>query len=304
MSDVPCPMISSAKHIADRIRLMIATKQFQVGEVLPSTRVLGKQLGASFHTVRKAYHQLEEEGLLRGEIGRGFVVIRQNVHLDKSERLETGAAKMRQLLEELIGFGLNEDELESIFEEQLRFIDWPERLQSCATLAINKEVGDQLSRAIKQQVGVTSEVLTVDQETRFANYDALFVPVTMIRALRLEHEDMLLIPIVHTPDPDMILTLADYPLLDGIGIVTTDESTIPVIVEELKSSLKYPGSIMAGAVYGKSLPLFVRDVDLVIYTTMAASLVEKLVPEKRRIAWRYAIAEPSLASIRAELWDQ
>jgi hypothetical protein len=61
---------------------------------------------------------------------------------------------------------------------------------------------------------------------------------------------------------------------------------------------------MAGAVYGKSLPLFVRDVDLVIYTSSAASLVEKLVPEKRRVAWRYAIAEPSLAAIRAELWDQ
>lgn len=283
---------------------MIATKQFQVGEVLPSTRVLGKQLEASFHTVRKAYHQLEEEGLLRGETGRGFVVIRQNVHLDKSERLETGATKMRQLLEELIGFGLNEDEIESIFEEQLRFIDWPERLQSCATVSVNKEVGDQLSRSIKQQVGVSSEVLTFDQATRFANYDALFVPVAMIRTLRLEHEDMLLIPIVHTPDPDMVLALADQPVMDGIGIVTTEESTIPVIVEELKSSLKYPGSIMAGAVYGKSLPLFVRDVDLVIYTASAASLVEKLIPEKRRIAWRYAIAEPSLASIRSELWDQ
>jgi len=297
-------VISSAKHIADRIRLMVATKQFQVGEVLPSTRVLGKQLGASFHTVRKAYHQLEVEGLLRGETGRGFVVIRQNVHLDKSERLETGATKMRQLLEELIGFGLNDDEIESIFEEQLRFVDWPERIQSCAMVSQNKEVGDQLSRAIKQQVGVSSDILTLEQETRFANYDALFVPVAMIRSLRLEHEDMLLIPIVYTPDPEMLLTLADYPVMDGIGIVTTEESTIPIIVEELKSTLKYPGTIMAGAVYGKSLPLFVRDVDLVLYTTMAASLVERLVPEKRRVAWRYAIAEPSLTSIRAELWDQ
>lgn len=297
-------MISSSKHIADRIRLMVATKQFQVGEVLPSTRVLGKQLGASFHTVRKAYHQLEEEGLLRGDTGRGFVVIRQNVHLNKSDRLETGATKMRQLLEELIGFGLNEDEIESIFEEQLRFIDWPERIQSCATLASNKEIGDQLSRAIKLQVGVTSETLTPDQNTRFANYDALFIPVTMIRPLRLEHEDMLLIPIVYTPDPDMLLTLADFPVLDGIGIVTTEESSIPVIIEELKLTLKYSGSIMAGAIYGKSLPLFVRDVDLVIYTTTAASLVEKLIPEKRRVAWKYAIAEQSLASIRAELWDQ
>jgi len=41
-------MKNSAKHIADRIRLMIATKQFQVGELLPSTRELGRQLEVSF----------------------------------------------------------------------------------------------------------------------------------------------------------------------------------------------------------------------------------------------------------------
>ena len=42
---------------------MIATKQFQVGELLPSTRELGRQLEVSFHTVRKAYGHLEDEGL-------------------------------------------------------------------------------------------------------------------------------------------------------------------------------------------------------------------------------------------------
>lgn len=78
-------MQHSASHIADRIRLMIATKQFQVGETLPSTRVLGKQLGTSFHTVRKAYHQLASEGLIRSEKGRGFLIMRQNTMLDKSE---------------------------------------------------------------------------------------------------------------------------------------------------------------------------------------------------------------------------
>jgi DNA-binding transcriptional regulator YhcF (GntR family) len=295
---------SSSKHIADRIRLMIATKQFQVGEVLPSTRILGQQLGASFHTVRKAYHQLEEEGLLRGEVGRGFVVVRQNVHLDKSERLEMGASKMRTVLEELIGFGLNEDEIESIFEEQLRFVDWPERLQTCATLGSNKELSEQLARAIKQQVGVSSDVITTDQHTRFANYDALFVPLPLMRSLKFEHEEMLLIPIVYSPDPEMLLSLSEHLVVDTVGIVSTEESSISIIIEELKINLRYSGSIMAGTIYGKSLPLFVRDVDLIIYTASAASLVEKLIPEKRRLAWSYLVSEPSASAIRAELWDQ
>jgi len=111
--------MKTAKHIADRIRLFIATKQFQVGDVLPSTRDLGQQLGASFHTVRKAYHKLTEEGLLRSEKGRGFVVNRQNVPLDKSQRLEMGAGRIRGVLEELIGNGLDEEEIEALFQEQL-----------------------------------------------------------------------------------------------------------------------------------------------------------------------------------------
>jgi DNA-binding FadR family transcriptional regulator len=58
------------------------------GRTLPSTRELGRQLGTSFHTVRKAYHQLADEGLIVAEQGRGFVVIRQSTSLDKSQRLE------------------------------------------------------------------------------------------------------------------------------------------------------------------------------------------------------------------------
>jgi len=297
-------MQTSAKHIADRIRLMIAMKQFQVGEVLPSTRVLGKQLDASFHTVRKAYHQLEHEGLLESETGRGFIVRRQNVKLDKSERLEMGADKMRMVLEELIGFGLNEDEIETLFEEQLRFVEWPERLQSCATVAPNAEMAEMMAKAIRDQVGIKSDVLTSAQETRFANYDALFIPLSMIRSLKSGYEDLLTIPVIYHLDPDFLMSIADQTVLDSLGVVTSEESTIPYLIEELKIALRYNGSFMAGSVYGKSLPLFVRDVDLILYTPSTASLVERLIPEQRRARYRYQLAEPSAKAIRSELWDQ
>ena len=125
-------MKNSAKYIADRIRLMIATKQFQVGEALPSTRELGRQLEASFHTVRKAYHSLAEEGLLKSEKGKGFLVMRQRTLLDKEQRLEVGGAKVQSLVEELVGYGLDDAEIELLFQEQLDYMDWPDRIQSCA----------------------------------------------------------------------------------------------------------------------------------------------------------------------------
>lgn len=297
--------MSSAKYIADRIRLLIATKQFQVDEVLPSTRVLGQQLKVSFHTVRKAYHMLEEEGILRSERGRGFVVVRQTTTRDKSERLEIGADRFRTLLEELIGFGLDEEEIETLFEEQLNYMEWPDRLESCASMGATKEHAGMISRAIKDQVGVKSSILTIDEIEKTINYDALFVPIPYYRRVRDEvSEDILIIPIIYSFVPETMISIAEWQGLETIGLVTGQEETIPIIIEELKLSLKFPGSIIAGSIYGKSVPLFVREVDLVLYTPESAPLVERQLPDKKRLALNYEISERSTSIIRAELWDQ
>ena len=296
--------MNSAKHIADRIRLMIATKQFQVDELLPSTRTLGKQLQVSFHTVRKAYQALADEGLLRGEKGRGFVVSRQNTSLNKAERLEKGAGKMRVLLEELIGYGLDEEEVETLFDEQLSFLEWPERLQSCATIGATGEHGSMIGDAINNQVGVKSGSLPASSIDDAVNFDALFVPVRYLNDFRKAHETLTVLPLVHSLDPEMQVEIAESQSLSSIGIVTAEEQTISILVNEIKNTLNFPGSLIGGAIYGRSLPLFVRDVDLVMYTKGSAALVEKQIPAKRRMKLRYHIAEQSAALIRAELWDQ
>ena len=297
--------MNSAKYIADRIRLLIATKQFQVDEVLPSTRVLGQQLKVSFHTVRKAYHILESEGIIKAERGRGFVVTRQTTTLDKSERLEIGAERFKILLEELIGYGLDEEEIETLFEEQLSFMEWPDRLESCATIGATLEHSAMISRVIQKQVGIRSSTLTIDDVEKTVNFDALFIPVSYYRKFRdAISDDMVIIPIIYTLNPDFLIDIIEKQGLETVGLVTQQEDTIPVIIEELKLNLKFSGSIIAGSVYGKSLPLFVREVDLVIYTPGSASLAEKQLPENRRLALDYLISEHSASIIRSELWDQ
>lgn len=294
----------SAKHIADRIRLMIATKQFQVGEVLPSTRELGQQLEASFHTVRKAYHILAEEGLVRSEQGRGFIVDRQNTKLDKASRLEMGADKLRRLLEELIGYGLDEQEIESLFQEQLSYLDWPDRLESCASVGPTDELARMLGLAIQKQVGVKSQILRPAESHKAVNYDALFIPVQHLNDFRSIAETGQIIPIIYQYHSDILLSIVDRAAIDTIGLVTGDEDSIAKIVNELKVSIEFKGSFLAGTAYGKSLPLFVRDTDLILYTPDSARLVEEKIPAKRRIKLEYEIAQKSADIIRSELWDQ
>lgn len=283
---------------------MIATKQFQVGEILPSTRQLGQQLEASFHTVRKAYHILVDEGLIRGERGKGFIVERQNTNLDKAGRLEIGADKLRKLLEELIGYGLDESELDELFQEQLSYMEWPDRIESCASIGETNELGKMLSEAIKKKVGVRSQVLNKNQYNKTVTYDALFVPVQLINKFRNFAENGRLLPIVYSINPDTLLSIVDRAGIETIGVVTAEDESIPKVINELKLNTNFSGSFVAGATYGKSLPLFVREADLILYTSQSAALVEKKIPERKRIKLEYQISEQSADTIRAELWDQ
>lgn len=297
-------MNHSAKYIADRIRLMITTKQFQVGELLPSTRELARQLDASFHTVRKAYHKLASEGLIRAERGRGFVVVSPTTHLDKSQRLEIGAEKISALLEELIGYGLDEGEIEALFEEQISFLEWPDRIQSSASMGETAELGRMLSDAIQRQVGVRSSVLQADRLNEAVQFDALFVPLHLVASFRQLMETQLILPVIYSFDHDLLLSIIDRFPVEAVGLITSDEKSIQKLIGELKSAVSYEGSIVAGATYGRSLPLFARSIDLILYTPSCAGLVEQKIPENRRLMLRYVISERSAETIRSELWDQ
>jgi GntR family transcriptional regulator len=200
-------MKNSAKHIADRIRLMIATKQFQVGELLPSTRELGRQLEVSFHTVRKAYRHLEDEGLITGEQGRGFVVDRQNTSLDKSERLEIGAEKLKNVMEELIGYGLDESEIETLFAEQVSFLEWPDRIQSCATIGETRELATILSSSIRSRVGVKSDTLSLEDYEQALTYDALFIPIQLVSEFHNVRDSIRIMPVVYHFDADLLISI-------------------------------------------------------------------------------------------------
>lgn len=297
-------MKTSSKHIADRIRLMISTKQFQVGEILPSTRELGQQLEASFHTVRKAYHLLASEGIISGVPGKGFLVTRQTSMLDKSERLEKGGGKVQALIEELVGYGLDDSEIEILFQEQLDFLDWPDRIESCASVGENEELGKMLSEAIRKQVGVKSKVLTLDKHSSAVNYDALFVPIRFLNQFRSLSESLIILPIIYTYNPEILLSIAEQVGIQTIGLVTGNEDSIPKIINELKQSIPFEGSFVAGSAYGNSLPLFVRDTELILYTPDIAKMVEQKVPSNKRIKLDYQLTSISEEMIRSELWDQ
>jgi DNA-binding transcriptional regulator YhcF (GntR family) len=283
---------------------MIATKQFQVGETLPSTRDLGQQLGVSFHTVRKAYQTLVADGLLGTGNGRGFVVQRQMAIESKEERLELAADKMKAIVEELIGYGLDEDEIEAIFEEQLSFAEWPARLERTLVLAETAELAQMLALALREQVGIRSNWAGPEAKGKAAGYDALFAPLAQLSGLTEEARDVPSVPLVYNIDTDVLMAILERLKSARIGVVSSDEKSLTRILEQLRHNLMFDGPILSGATYGKSLPLLVRETDLTLYTPACAAMIERGLPEKRRIKLAYALSDRTVALVRDQLWEE
>ena len=191
-----------------------------------------------------------------------------------------------------------------MFEQQISFMDWPERIQSIATIGQSLELAKLLSDSIHNQIGLKSSVLKADDYGDAVNYDALLVPIYLVNEFRNLSDSIRLLPVVFHYDADVLLSIIDRAGIEAIGLVTSEEDSIPKIIEELKTLIQFEGAFVAGATYGKSLPLFVRNTDLIVYTPGSARLVEEKIPERNRIKLEYIISEKSAEMIRSELWDR
>ena len=109
------------EQIENSIKNEILNGNLKSGEMLPSIRMLAKDLKVSIITTKRAYEELEKEGFIETVVGKGTFVSGAN-----SERLKEAAmAEMESRMEEVIvtakSLGLSIDEcieiIKSIYEE-------------------------------------------------------------------------------------------------------------------------------------------------------------------------------------------
>jgi len=98
------------EQIVEQIKNMIITKELKEGDVLPSMRLLAKELHISVITTKRAYEELEREGFIASQTGRGSFVRPQNVEQIKELHLREIEKKMDDLIgvAKLSGIGLEE----------------------------------------------------------------------------------------------------------------------------------------------------------------------------------------------------
>lgn len=114
-TDDPTPL---GQQIIRGLRLAIAQGRVAAGDQLPSARDLAAQLKVNFHTVRKAYGDLEQEGLLELRRGRGTFVA-QSLKLRQSDLRAIVREHLRRLVAELAGTGLDAEQIEQLVLAEL-----------------------------------------------------------------------------------------------------------------------------------------------------------------------------------------
>ena len=75
------------EQIADQVREQILSGALSAGDALPSMRVLAKELRISVITTKRAYDELEAQGLINTVAGKGCFVAPRDLELVREDCL-------------------------------------------------------------------------------------------------------------------------------------------------------------------------------------------------------------------------
>jgi GntR family transcriptional regulator len=110
------------EQIARQIRAQIIVGELEEGELLPSIRSLAHDLQISVITTKRAYEELEKEGLIDTVGGKGTFVAAQNPGFLREKRMKIVEEKLGAAVAEarLLGIGPAElgEMLRLLYEEE------------------------------------------------------------------------------------------------------------------------------------------------------------------------------------------
>ena len=107
---------TSMVPIYEQIKAQIISGELKENDILPSVRTMAKELKISALTVKKAYDNLEAEGMTVTVHGKGTYVAASNTQLMEEERRKEVEADLEAAIQKGRRCGMKEEEIRSLFE--------------------------------------------------------------------------------------------------------------------------------------------------------------------------------------------
>jgi len=291
---------SVREQLIEQLRYLIASGHFQVNETLPSTRKLADRIGISFHTVRKAYQALQDEGLINAQAGRGYTVL-DRTPLEKSERMERGAEVVHDTLQALIGLGLDDAEIEYLFHEQSNLLEHSRLDRKLLVAHPVPELGTLCAEEIGRALQRTVNAVSLDHVRNHQDADYIFTPFEHLK------EMMQTVPradtmgfVSHLP-AELLERIARLRPDDTISLLTRTPETIQPVTAMLREQAGFNGQMLAAAVEQgtEHLASFLDESDLVLYTPESRRRVRpKIKEDLSHGTVRLVVSPDSLDAIR------
>ena len=107
-------MVPIYEQIMEQIKAQIISGELKENDILPSVRTMAKELKISALTVKKAYDNLEAEGMT--VTVHGTYVAASNTQLMEEERRKEVEADLEAAIQKGRRCGMKEEEIRSLFE--------------------------------------------------------------------------------------------------------------------------------------------------------------------------------------------
>lgn len=288
------------EQLVEQLRFHLATGRFRPGDALPSTRELARELGISFHTVRKAYQALEAEGLLEGRPGAGYTVAAR-APVPVADRLERAAAIAQEAVQRLVGLGLSEDEIEGVLQEQLAYLDRGEGRPTVLFAAPYRELAEAGAEQVSAALQDRAEAVTLDALAARVEADVVVAPLPVLRqaAQALPRAEAVGV-IVHFA-PEALAAVARMLPHETLGLVTRHADAVAPLLETLRREAGFTGSAVALAADAERerLAELARRADLLVYTPQARRRLRALLGEVRSVQLTPLVERRSLEAVVA-----
>lgn len=149
------------RQLVDRLRTNIKNGHLQNGDQLPTVRELSQQLKLAQGTVKRAYDELRNEGLVQQIQGRGTFVCHHQV--DPESRKERAMAAIDAMLDQLEDMNFSIMEARIYLDLKLRDRETIHNNLKVALVECNPEILSQAAEQLRQLSGIDVYTYVLDE---------------------------------------------------------------------------------------------------------------------------------------------
>ena len=280
----------------------IAYGELAAGERLPSVRELADQIGIAPMTVSQVYRELKEAGLIETRAGSGTFVA-------DSSRAKQGASvdtaslyrRIDRLIEDGLVLGLKASELAALFNSRVFHRARTRRRARVVMLGLFKQATASYARVIAAHLKglaavepATIESIRNDSELRddVASADLVITFANRHREVEALLPRTPVVAISFIPSEETRLALASLSPLASIAVVSRFPEFLPIMKTGVQRFAPHVTRVAATALEAPDLDAAIAEAGVVIYSSGAESVLDRLASEATAIEYRH-IPDPS-----------